>query len=378
MGSLQSTFNNEFVISFVVLSIGAVIFFSSTSGSDAESTARPVTGGKHSKKGKKSKAGAKEKERERPVVAPAVAPSAVSEPRAQAIPGGMQESPAKGEESEPSEKKSEKPKKRKTKSAKAQASPAPVTSLLAPPPSTVTTNPGTDAPPSYAESTNTEDEDGWMRTSRLSNSKGRLSGSATPVLSKSASKVSVGGAAPSSSKVTESESKPDEKRQTLAEKLLPVPAKTDVDDMLEDTSSVARVMRVVPAAGFSLGDYEDADELGVEQDDDDEGGWGIVQSRSKRTARSGGDSPPTSSQQTLRPKDPDTLTKKQRQNAARRDAQKAAKADAETERLAALAKHKRELERTRMAEQAKAGGSSAKISGGMKATVDENGKLVWE
>jgi len=85
----------------------------------------------------------------------------------------------------------------------------------------------------------------------------------------------------------------------------------------------------------------------------------------KKAVRSGGESPP-SSQQTLRsvPKDPDTLSKKQRQNAAKRDAQKAAKADAETERLALLAKHKRELERTRMAEQAKGGSGSGKLSGG--------------
>ena len=74
-------------------------------------------------------------------------------------------------------------------------------------------------------------------------------------------------------------------------------------------------------------------------------------------------------------KAPETLTKKQRQHAARREAQKAAKADAEAERLATLAKHKRELERTRMAEQAK---SSKTPSGGMSAYVDENGKLVWQ
>ena len=59
-------------------------------------------------------------------------------------------------------------------------------------------------------------------------------------------------------------------------------------------------------------------------------------------------------------KAPETLTKKQRQNAARREAQKAAKHDAEAERQALLAKHKRELERTRM---------SASV---------ENGHLVWQ
>ena len=81
-------------------------------------------------------------------------------------------------------------------------------------------------------------------------------------------------------------------------------------------------------------------------------------------------------QQTPTPqKAPETLTKKQRQHAAKREAEKAAKAAAEAERLATLAKHKRELERTRIAEQAKS--SSKNVSGGMSAYVDENGKLVW-
>ena len=71
-------------------------------------------------------------------------------------------------------------------------------------------------------------------------------------------------------------------------------------------------------------------------------------------------------------------TKRQRQNAARREAQKASKASAEADRLATLAKHKRELERERMAEQFANGGVKGKISGGMKASVDANGKLVWE
>ena len=64
-------------------------------------------------------------------------------------------------------------------------------------------------------------------------------------------------------------------------------------------------------------------------------------------------------------KSTESLTKKQRQHAAKREAQKAAKADAEQERLATLAKHKRELERARMAEQAKTTKKTA--SGGMSA-----------
>jgi hypothetical protein len=73
-------------------------------------------------------------------------------------------------------------------------------------------------------------------------------------------------------------------------------------------------------------------------------------------------------------------TKRQRQNAAKREAQKAAKVSAEADRLATLAKHKRELERAKMVEQfaGGGGGKGAKTSGGMKASVDTNGKLVWE
>jgi hypothetical protein len=75
------------------------------------------------------------------------------------------------------------------------------------------------------------------------------------------------------------------------------------------------------------------------------------------------------------------MTKRQRQNAQKRDNEKAAKAEVESQRLAVLTNHKRELERNRMLEQYsdKSGGkSSSATSGGMKAIVDERGKLVWE
>jgi hypothetical protein len=79
-------------------------------------------------------------------------------------------------------------------------------------------------------------------------------------------------------------------------------------------------------------------------------------------------------------KAPETLTKKQRQNAAKRAADKAAKADAEAARLAVLAKHKRDQERDRIAEQYTKGPGSGKhnVSGGMSAIVDHNGKLVFD
>jgi hypothetical protein len=71
-------------------------------------------------------------------------------------------------------------------------------------------------------------------------------------------------------------------------------------------------------------------------------------------------------------------TQKQRQNAKKREAQKAAKATAENDRLAALASHKRELEKTRIIEQSRSGGKTSKVSGGMAPVVDAGGKLVWE
>lgn len=74
-------------------------------------------------------------------------------------------------------------------------------------------------------------------------------------------------------------------------------------------------------------------------------------------------------------KAPETLTKKQRQNAQKREQQKAAKLEAEAQRLATLAGHKRDLEKVRMDGRAS---SSSKTGGGMRATVDERGKLIWE
>ena len=65
------------------------------------------------------------------------------------------------------------------------------------------------------------------------------------------------------------------------------------------------------------------------------------------------------------------MTKKQRQNAAKREAQKAAKAEAEAQRVATLSKHKRELEKAKIAEQ------YSKKGGGSSASIDK-GHLVWD
>ncbi|KIY61589.1 hypothetical protein CYLTODRAFT_495186 [Cylindrobasidium torrendii FP15055 ss-10] len=136
---------------------------------------------------------------------------------------------------------------------------------------------------------------------------------------------------------------------------------------LSTTSEGSSSQRPTPAAGFSWGDYEDAHDV----EDDDEG-WGVVQSRGRRNQNA--NIVPATANKPAHHAD-EAQTKKQRQNAAKREKEKAAKALAEKERLASLAKHKREIEKSRMAEQTT---SRSAMSGGMKASVDSNGKLVWE
>ncbi|ELU44253.1 hypothetical protein AG1IA_01722 [Rhizoctonia solani AG-1 IA] len=184
---------------------------------------------------------------------------------------------------------------------------------------------------------------------------------------------------------TEDEAEEQVKQPTLAERLLPAGRKTGVEDMLETPQypEVARVMRVKsegepqPAPGYSWGDYEDADEnkvVSMDDDETDEGGWGVVKSQPKRSQ-----TVTQASSQAKSSSDPSALTKKQRQNAAKRDATKAAKADAEEDRVAKLQAHKRALERERIAEAyAKPASGKGKASGGMTASVNEKGSLVWD
>ncbi|KAJ6579144.1 hypothetical protein DFH09DRAFT_1276069 [Mycena vulgaris] len=182
-------------------------------------------------------------------------------------------------------------------------------------------------------------------------------------------------------------------RRPLAERLLPKPRKTGVDDMLPantpDYPALARVMRVVPAAGdvtpstsasasksanAPASTDEDAPRALTDEDEDaraalealaaadaadaadleawgastgmgggageaeDDGEWGFVPVK-----RRGGSSTAQSA-----------ATKKARQNAAKRDALKAAKGEEEAARLAALAAHRREAE----------GGADARAGGG--------------
>ncbi|KAL4066101.1 hypothetical protein J3A83DRAFT_356605 [Scleroderma citrinum] len=172
--------------------------------------------------------------------------------------------------------------------------------------------------------------------------------------------------------------------RTLAEKLVPKPRRTGVDDMLQrpDVPTLGRVMRVMPRAGetpapgFTWGDYEDitTDNLTTnDADGEDEGGWGIVKGKSRSRDQKVTPTP----QQITKTTSEHTMTKKQRQNAKKREMVKAAKAEAEATRLEGLAKHKRELERERIIELSRSGGGK-RLGGGMQATVDDKGKLVWE
>lgn len=158
--------------------------------------------------------------------------------------------------------------------------------------------------------------------------------------------------------------------------------------MLEtsDYPTVSRVMRVQPtqnekpAPGFSWADYEDVHVAADDADGEDDGGWGVVKSRTRTRKLSRASSsifidefPGSEQTRTQESSESAGDSKKQRQNAAKRDAQKAAKASAETERLATLARHKRDLEKLRIAEQYKQSGKKPTST----ASVND-GHLVWD
>ncbi|RXW20476.1 hypothetical protein EST38_g5376 [Candolleomyces aberdarensis] len=184
-----------------------------------------------------------------------------------------------------------------------------------------------------------------------------------------------------------------DKKKTFAEKMIPKPRKTGVEDLLEtpDYPTLSRVMRIKPgpddkpATGFSWADYEDVDTSRVTNDEDDadgseDDGWGVVKSKRSRQAERSPNfattSTATSVQSSSRVQEqPAALTKQQRKNAKRKEAEKATKVAVREDQEAAFRKHKRELEKARMVEQAS---SRKATSGGMKAVVDGNGKLVWE
>lgn len=179
--------------------------------------------------------------------------------------------------------------------------------------------------------------------------------------------------------------------RTLAEKMLPKPRKTGVEDMLQkpDYPTLARVVKVKPsageqpAAGFSWGDYEDVSSSvpagTTTNDEEDNDGWGVVKGRGGRTNsnRAAGSTTNIASSSTSAPTASGDMSKRQRQNAKKRDAAKAAKVEGERERLSVLKGHKSELERMRMIEQATGRGGDGKQKGSV-ASLDANGKMVWD
>jgi len=242
----------------------------------------------------------------------------------------------------------------------------------------------------------TESDGEWTRVSRRVDKPG--TSSAAGAVSDVGHTTTTGTSSPIDTRTEEGEEEEEEhmsgpgERHPLANRLLPKPRKTGVEDMLatSDYPSYSRVMRVQPgdkpATGFSWGDYEDViggDNAGGELDGDggadadgEDDGWGVVK-RGGRPKNSSSFSQSTLSASRAASA-PETMTKRQRQNAANRAMQKAAKADAERERVATLAKHKRELEQAKIEAQFGKGGSKKFPSGGMQAGVDAKGKLVWE
>ncbi|KAL1755489.1 hypothetical protein FB107DRAFT_262208 [Schizophyllum commune] len=402
MGAAQSQIPSEVVVAAAVIAGAAGVGYSLRSGgASAEPASEQTTDAGSrpapSKKSKKKKAGAA-------AASPAPEPekAAAPEPKVvgfpDVIPGQFEAEPVVPDAPQPQTAGKKKQKKKKGKGAAAAASgadtadsrpttpaPAPAPSPAPPPPAPSAAPKGKKAKkqqskPDMSQSFAAIDTDGeWTRVESRRGKAATGAPAGTSASETGATSSITGTESPVAERTEEEESESDAPK-TLAEKLVPKAPKTGVEDMLEtpENPSLARVMRVTPrpgekpASGFSWGDYEDVvvEGGGNDADGEDDGGWGVVKSRSRKTDRP--TTPASSSQQK-----PETPSKRQRQNAKKREAEKEAKAQAEAERLATLAKHKRELEKARMMEQY-AKGSKGKASGGMSATVDENGKLVWE
>ncbi|KAL1674651.1 hypothetical protein EV122DRAFT_269197 [Schizophyllum commune] len=404
MGAAQSQIPSEVIVAAAVIAGAAGVGYSLRGGGAAtaepagEQTPDAGSRSAPSKKSKKKKAGAAgAPSAPGPEKAAAPEPKVVGFP--DVIPGQFEAEPVVSDAPQPHTAGKKKQQKKKGKGAAAAASgadtadsrpttpaPAPATSPAPPPPAPSSAPKGKKAKkqqskPDMSQSFAAIDTDGeWTRVEsrRVKAATGAPAG--TSASETGATSSITGTESPVAERTEEEEESESEVPKTLAEKLVPQAPKTGVEDMLEtsENPSLARVMRVTPrpgekpASGFSWGDYEDVvvEGGGNDADGEDDGGWGVVKSRSRKQDRP--TTPASASQQK-----PETPSKRQRQNAKKREAEKEAKAQAEAERLATLAKHKRELEKARMMEQY-AKGSKGKASGGMSATVDENGKLVWE
>ncbi|KAF9465523.1 hypothetical protein BDZ94DRAFT_349434 [Collybia nuda] len=414
MGSAQSLMSSEAALTAIVVAGAVGIGYQkmnataeTAKGSPTSASGGTEGGGKKDKKKKKG-----EKSGHIPVEPPSTTvPTVVPLPTV--IPGGF-ETPGTHEDAPADSKpKKAKNKKKKGKAATPTASTTNTTtnSQVIPPPAAPKSEPSVEPsqrkakrnqqPPSASSQLNRPlqssisiDTDGsWTRVESGRRSRGAASASEGPSAEVTSSDAGIttpvtGNSSPIAERTEDegllytSRNSP-ENRRTLAERMLPKPRKTGVDDMLEtpDYPTLSRVMRVQPmpdekpASGFSWGDYEDVqvgESAGGGNDaDGEDDGWGVVKGKGRPKIDRAAASQPQSQ------KAPEALTKRQRQNANKREAQKALKAEVEVERLSTLARHQRELEKAKMIEQFGKGGGN-KTSGGMKATVDERGKLVWE
>ncbi|GFZ42712.1 hypothetical protein JCM24511_00429 [Saitozyma sp. JCM 24511] len=204
------------------------------------------------------------------------------------------------------------------------------------------------------------------------------------------------------------------KPKTLAERIAPKPRKTKVDDMLapEDRPAThARVMKIASPSGEALPSpmpapappavapaplpkNESAEKVSKFEEDyaesSDEGtsatgtveddGWDMVPNRKKKPLSLNLSSAQGRAQSSTSPLPVES--KIQRKNAKRAEAKRESKAAEEAERQRRLAMHRRDLERERIndlyAKKSSGAARSKGLGGGSKATLDTNGKLIWE
>ncbi|KAK6907213.1 hypothetical protein I204_03694 [Kwoniella mangroviensis CBS 8886] len=227
------------------------------------------------------------------------------------------------------------------------------------------------------------------------------------------------------------------KKRLLAERLLPKEPKTKVDDMLapEDRpGAIARVMKVTssskdkstsnsfaaftqPASTQDDEESEEDDEKGVSSgvengnengkiakfegdyvdlsDNEDapkkvqeNDGWDVVTSKKKKSTSLNISSDPFASHSTSTslPLPPGAASRQQKKNAKKAEGKKLAREAEEAERQRRLALHKKDLEKERINElyaskqsnpnRGKALGKTGNSNS--KATLNENGKLVWD
>ncbi|KAK4050231.1 hypothetical protein OIV83_003552 [Microbotryomycetes sp. JL201] len=208
-------------------------------------------------------------------------------------------------------------------------------------------------------------------------------------------------------------------RLTAAEKFHKPAPPTATDDMrdkdIDPDVKVARVMKLVggkagsrPKPDASTDDDEfEWQRVGGWDDeaDEPEGQWQTATSAVKKSNKSGTSSPfslsnpsPARTVPGLTASAQASLTKKQRENQSRAAKAAQAKQEAEQDRLARLAQHRKGLEKIRMAEQERernrgkpksgprsehfgtptSAANNRTLSGGMSASVNSNGKLIWD